>query len=119
MPWEPLPNGEGPPRPPTRVRASLDRLLASWGAPAIGQLEAVFGRWTDVVGATVAAHARPSSLTGGVLVVVVDEPAWASELRWLEADLLARLRDVAPAVERLDVRVDRAPTGRRSGRPAW
>jgi hypothetical protein len=40
-------------------------------------------------------------------VVAVDEPAWATQLRWLEADLLARLNDVlGPGqVARIEVRV--------------
>ena len=55
----------------------------------------------------VAQHSRPRSLRDQVLVVAVDEPAWATQLRWLEADLLARLEAVLGAgqVSRIEVRV--------------
>ena len=54
---------------------------------------------TYQVGPQIAAHARPASLTDGRLVVDVDHPTWATQLRFLEQDLLARLRDVAGADE--------------------
>lgn len=104
MPWAPLP---GEDREPRRVGESLDRVAASLGVPEAAVLPAVFGGWADLVGERVAAHARPRALRHGVLLVAVDEPAWATQLRFLEADLLARLADRlgAGAVTRIDVRV--------------
>ena len=68
----------------------------------------VFGRWEEAVGAAVAAHVQPVKLDGEVLVVEVDDPAWATQIRFLESTLRERLRDVAGAVvERLEVRVAR------------
>ncbi|CAN5864768.1 hypothetical protein BH23ACT1_BH23ACT1_03050 [soil metagenome] len=107
-PVAPLPGGPGPgPRP---VGASLDRLSASFGGPPADVLTAVFSTWDDVVGEGVAAHARPRSLRHGVLVVVVDDPAWATQLRWLESDLLARLAIIAGegTITQIQVRVRRA-----------
>lgn len=107
-PVAPLPGGAGP--GPRRVGASLDRLSASFGGPPADVLTAVFASWDDVVGEGVAAHARPRSLRHGVLVVMVDDPAWATQLRWLESDLLARLVTVAGegTVKKIEVRVRRA-----------
>jgi predicted nucleic acid-binding Zn ribbon protein len=68
----------------------------------------VFGRWEEAVGAAVATHVQPVKLDGSVLVVEVDDPAWATQIRFLEATLRERLREVAGAsVERLEVRVSR------------
>jgi len=49
-------------------------------------------------------------LRHGVLVVVVDDPAWATQLRWLESDLLARLATIAGegTITQIQVRVRRA-----------
>ena len=104
MPWAPLPGDRPGPRP---VGESLNRVAASLGVPDAATLPAVFGGWDDLVGVRVAAHARPRHLRDGVLVVVVDEPAWATQLRYLEADLLARLEERlgAGAVTRIEVRV--------------
>lgn len=102
--WKPLPGGAPDPRP---VGASLDRVAASMGVPRAATLSGVFASWPDLVGATVAEHARPRSLRDGTLVVAVDDPAWATQLRWLEGDLVRRLADVlGPGqVDRIEVRV--------------
>jgi predicted nucleic acid-binding Zn ribbon protein len=91
------------------IGESLDvvvRALRGAGAKATA---GVFGRWEDVVGPHVAAHARPVVLDDGRLVVEVDEPGWATQLRYLEADLLERLAAVAGdgAVRAIEVRVRR------------
>ena len=102
--WKPLP-GEVP--DPRRVGESLDRVAASLGVPLASTLSTVFASWPEMVGESVAQHSRPRSLRDGVLVVAVDEPAWATQLRWLEADLLTRLREALgpDQVARIEVRV--------------
>ena len=97
--WKPLPGDVPEPR---RVGESLDRVAASLGLDS-----SLVTRWAELVGASVAEHTRPRALRDGTLLVAVDDPAWATQLRWLEADLLARLADVlGPArVTRIEVRV--------------
>jgi hypothetical protein len=66
----------------------------------------LFARWADIVGASVAEHVRPVSLDGERLLVEVDEPGWATQLRFLQADVLERLHDVVGVrASALDVRV--------------
>lgn len=68
----------------------------------------VFGRWADAVGDAVARHVQPVKLDGKRLVVEVDDPTWATQLRFLEATVIAQLRTVAHAdVEQLEIRVKR------------
>jgi len=69
----------------------------------------VFVHWEDAVGASVAAHAQPLSLARGTLVVAVEDPAWATQLRYLASDILRRLSDLVggPVAERVEVRVGR------------
>ncbi|MGE3834253.1 MAG: DciA family protein [Acidimicrobiia bacterium] len=88
---------------------SLDRVTDALGVPSASTLPAVFSRWDDLVGEVLAAHARPAALRDGVLVVTVDDPAWATQLRWLQVDLLERLAAVAGAgvVTGVEVRVAR------------
>jgi len=89
------------------VGESLDRVAASLGVPRASTLSTVFASWPEMVGESVAQHSRPRSLRDGTLVVAVDEPAWATQLRWLEADLLTRLGEALgpDAVARIEVRV--------------
>lgn len=76
-------------------------------APAAA-MGGVFGRWEQAVGAAVAAHVQPVKLDGTTLVVKVDDPAWATQLKFLEGTLKQRLAEVAGAtIERLEVRVAR------------
>ena len=78
---------------------------ASSGQTA-SQLGGVFGRWADAVGDAVAAHVKPIKLDGTKLIVEVDDPAWATQLRFLETALKQRLLEVAGAtVETVEVRV--------------
>lgn len=98
---------KGPePRP---VGESLDGLARRLGAPAAAPLGAVFNRWEEAVGEAIAARARPVSLADGVLVVAVDDPAWATQLRYLVNDLIAKVATVAGegVVGRIEVRVER------------
>ncbi|MCU1452141.1 MAG: hypothetical protein JWN46_287 [Acidimicrobiales bacterium] len=88
MPWSALPDPDdhGPaPRPLPDV---LDQVLAGLGAPSVDVLMTLHERWSDLVGAEVAEHAQPISIEHGRLLVTVDNAAWASHLRWAEAELL-------------------------------
>jgi predicted nucleic acid-binding Zn ribbon protein len=89
------------------VADSLDRVTTALGGPASTTLTSVFDDWEAVVGAQVAGHSRPLSLTRGVLVIGVDEPGWATQLTYLESDLLVRIGTALGAgeVTRIQVRV--------------
>lgn len=91
------------------MRASLDGLARQLGAPGAGALEVLFDGWPGVVGAAVAAHARPRALRRGVLVVAVDDAAWATELRSISGQIIERCREVAgpDVVDAIEIRVAR------------
>ena len=105
-------------RSPRPVSESLGALARSLGAPGVGVLAAVFAHWEELVGPDIAAHAHPRSLRDGVLVVVVDQPAWATQLRFLSGDVLARLHEAAGPTEvrELQVRVSGEPPAGRGRR---
>lgn len=68
----------------------------------------VFGRWEEAVGVALALHVQPVKLDGVTLVVKVDDPAWATQLKFLDATLKQRLKEVAGAtIEHIEVRVGR------------
>ena len=52
---------------------------------------AVFGRWREVVGDQIADHAAPTGLNEGVLTVSAESTAWATQLRMVQAQLLAKI----------------------------
>lgn len=72
------------------------------------QIGGVFGKWTEAVGEAVAAHVKPLKLDGTKLIVEVDDPAWATQLRFLETTLKARLTSVTGArIDSFEARVRR------------
>ena len=87
-PWRPLP---GPPPDPRPLGSSLDRISRSLGGPPAAALTTIFERWEDIVGAAVAAHSRPLALRRDTLTIAVDQPGWATQLTYLEADLVRRI----------------------------
>lgn len=75
------------PEPIGEALAAVARDLGLADPKVLGALHA---RWAELVGEQLALHARPSSLLDGVLVVEVDDPAWATQLRYLGETLKER-----------------------------
>lgn len=95
-------------REPRPLSESMDRLLSSLKGGDRATTVSVFSRWAELVGEQVAAHCRPLKLDDGVLVVEVDDPAWATQLKILHSDVVERLRaGGGMAVERLEITVAR------------
>jgi predicted nucleic acid-binding Zn ribbon protein len=92
---------------PHPLADSLDAVVRSLRGASAKATAGVFGRWEDAVGPHVAAHARPAVLDAGTLIVDVDEPGWATQLRFLERELIDRLQAFAgdDAVRKIEVRV--------------
>jgi len=75
---------------PVPLSDALAKVGAELGlAPgdAHGTLDA---RWSEVMGADVAPHARLVSVRDGVLTVAVTDPIWATQLRYLEPAIVTR-----------------------------
>jgi len=52
---------------------------------------ALFAQWQTVVGDDIAAHAIPTVLRDGILGVSAESTAWATQLRMVQAQLLAKI----------------------------
>jgi predicted nucleic acid-binding Zn ribbon protein len=76
---------------PRRVGEHLDRATQGLGLPKAGILGVLFSKWADLVGTDIAAHTEPRTLRDGVLLVAVDQPAWAAQLRYLASDLVQKI----------------------------
>jgi predicted nucleic acid-binding Zn ribbon protein len=93
------------PDEPRPLRDSLAEVSADLGLPEPDALAFLIGEWHNLVGADVAAHCRLTSLRDGVLRVTVDTSPRATQLRYLEGELVERAAAlVGPGVVR-EVRV--------------
>jgi predicted nucleic acid-binding Zn ribbon protein len=93
---------------PTPITSSLDAVMRSLKGPGRQQVSGVFGRWDELVGPQIAQHARPIRLDAKVLVIEVDDPAWATQIHLLSMEIRTRLAtEVGAEVESLEIRVAR------------
>jgi predicted nucleic acid-binding Zn ribbon protein len=87
-------SGPGPDdRDPQELQGLVPRMLAQRGWQARAAVSDLLTSWAEFVGEDIAAHCRPESFTRGRLVVAADSTAWATQLRLLAPDLVARLND--------------------------
>jgi predicted nucleic acid-binding Zn ribbon protein len=87
-------SGPGPdyrdPQPFGRVARDLAK-KRGW-SPRVAE-GTVLGRWPAVVGSQIAEHATPIGLADGVLSVTAESTAWATQLRMMQAQILAKIAD--------------------------
>jgi predicted nucleic acid-binding Zn ribbon protein len=87
-------SGPGPdhrdPQPLGRVTRELAK-KRGW-SPRVAE-GTVLGQWPAVVGSEIAEHATPTNLADGVLSVAAESTAWATQLRMMQAQLLAKIAE--------------------------
>jgi predicted nucleic acid-binding Zn ribbon protein len=98
-------------RDPQPLGRLASRLVAERGWADRVSAGVVFARWSQLVGAEVAGHSEPVSLHDGELLVRASSTAWATQLRLLQRQLLARITaGVGPGVvTRLRIQGPTAP----------
>jgi len=76
---------------PQTLGALVDSLVSHQDWSERTKVGSVFGRWDALVGADIAAHCSPQSLSEGELTVVAESTAWATQLRMMAPTILAKL----------------------------
>jgi predicted nucleic acid-binding Zn ribbon protein len=85
-------SGSGPDsRDPAPLGATMKRWLGDAGAGADLTKATVLGRWAEIVGVEVADHCEPVSLVDGELVLRAESTAWATQLRMLAPQIVAKI----------------------------
>lgn len=85
-------------RDPVPLRQGLERFFKHLGAPPLDVVTELANRWPDIVGPALAGPTRPVELVDGVLTVSCDDPAWASQIGWMESQIKERFNVVFPDV---------------------
>lgn len=87
-------SGPGPDdRDPQALGDVVGRMVAERGWEEPVAVGGAIARWAEIVGPETAAHVRPESFEGGVLVVACDSTAWATQMRLLAPALVKRLNE--------------------------
>jgi predicted nucleic acid-binding Zn ribbon protein len=94
---------------PRPIDSSLDAVSRRLGISDLRGIGRLFARWHEIVGPGMAEHVQPLRLDKEALVVSVDHPAWATQVRHLGEELLDRVAEEAGVTRplRLEVRVRR------------
>ncbi len=95
------------------LASALDALLDRLGADTTSAISGVFGEWAQIVGEQVAQHVTPIKLERGKLIVEVDDPSWATQMRFLEPQLIEKIHvATSSTINAIEVRVKRNPRNR-------
>jgi len=97
----------------TRLGDSLSAVLRRRGLEGSLQLAGVLTAWERVVGSEMAGRVRPVNVARDELVCEVDDPAWATQVRLLAGELLARLAEETGEASPARIAVRVAPRRRR------
>lgn len=85
-------SGPGPDaRDPQLLGAAAQHVATTRGWSGRVAEGTVLGRWRAVVGEQIADHASPTALHDGVLSVTAESTAWATQLRMMQGQLLAKI----------------------------
>lgn len=100
------------PQPLGRVAGQIARSRGWGGKIAEGS---IFGSWDTVVGPDVAGHAQPTALRDTVLHVQAESTAWATQLRLMQTQILAKIAAAVGngVVTSLRITGPRAPSWRK------
>ncbi len=90
---------------PMPLRDALAAVGNEIGMPEPDALTTLVAAWPELAGPLLAGHSRVRSVRHGECTVEVDGPAWATQLRYLAADLIeaANERCGGPVVSTLTV----------------
>ena len=80
-------------RDPQLLDITVGRMVEDHGWEVDLRVHAVFGRWSELVGAEIGAHSTPETFADGTLVVRTDATAWATQLKLLAPGLVRRLNE--------------------------
>ena len=102
-----------PGRDPNSAASALDTLSREMGWDSSMAQARIAADWRALVGDQIADHTRVVEASDGRVIVECDSSAWATQLRLIRHDIIAKLAETLPDAAIDDV-VVRAP-----GAPSW
>jgi predicted nucleic acid-binding Zn ribbon protein len=78
---------------PVPMRDAIAAVGRDLGLAPPDVLATITEGWADIVGPAIAEHAQVRSVRDGECTIVVDGPAFATQLRYASSDLVTRVND--------------------------
>lgn len=75
------------------IGSVIAKVLGKCQGPADMELTRIWELWENIVGSAVALNAQPSAFKGKLLLVEVVSSVWLQELRFVKADIIAKVND--------------------------
>ncbi|MGA1458229.1 MAG: DUF721 domain-containing protein [Aquiluna sp.] len=91
-------------REPIRASSSIEELMTEHDWLGRVEKEALFLDWERLVGSDNAAASQPVSLEGSLMTIQCRSTAWATQLRLLQDQILARVQEQYPDLGVSDLR---------------
>ena len=91
-------------RAPKSIASTVDDLIQSFGWQTKVAEGELFSNWKELVGDRVAESSFPEDLSKGILTVRCKSTAWATQLRLMGADILAKISERLPDLEVKEIR---------------
>ena len=94
---------------PKRLRDALAEVTADLGLPEPDEFQTLVANWEQLVGGDLSRHCRLRSLRDGVLRLGVDSAPRATQLRYLEGEVIERAAGLVGADVVRSVRISVDP----------
>ncbi len=76
---------------PEKLSSTLGNILKVRGLQGRLSEYRILGQWEETVGMVIARHARPQSVRGKKLLLLVDSPAWMQQLSLLKPEIIEKV----------------------------
>ena len=80
-----------PPRKVEKLSSTIEKILRDRGWGTKLKEYRIYGIWEKAVGKGIARHARPTSMRGKKLTVLVDSSAWMQQLSLLKPEIMGKV----------------------------
>lgn len=92
-------------RSPKSISTTMDHLIQSFGWQGKVAEGDLFANWKEIVGEKVAQNSAPEDFQKGVLTIRCKSTAWATQLRLMTAEIMAKIAERTPDLEVKELKI--------------
>lgn len=85
------------------IQETLEKVLKGLHIKDLASIK-IFAVWNRIAGEKLAAHCQPVRINRGILYVEVDDPIWLAQVKYMKADIHAKIVEALEKETIKDVR---------------